>query len=69
MTRHRALSSRFYGGGGTAKRWRGPGCWSRPRMLKRNAYIGASVPRLEDFRFLTGRGIYAGDLRRDDLLP
>ena len=36
--------------------------------LKRNAYMGTAVPRLEDFRFLTGRGIYAGDLYRDALL-
>jgi carbon-monoxide dehydrogenase large subunit len=40
----------------------------RDSPLKRNAYIGAPVPRLEDFRFLTGRGIYAGDLYRDALL-
>jgi aerobic carbon-monoxide dehydrogenase large subunit len=40
----------------------------RDSPLKRNAYIGAAVPRLEDFRFLTGRGVYAGDLHRDRLL-
>jgi len=31
--------------------------------VKPNSYIGAAVNRLEDLRFLTGRGTYAGDLR------
>jgi carbon-monoxide dehydrogenase large subunit len=35
--------------------------------LKRrgNAYIGAPVERVEDFRFLRGRGEYVDDIRRD----
>lgn len=33
--------------------------------VKPNSYIGATVNRLEDHRFLTGRGIYAGDLTRE----
>ncbi len=36
--------------------------------MNRNAYIGAPVPRLEDFRFLMGRGVYAGDLKREGML-
>ncbi len=36
--------------------------------MRPNSYIGAAVNRLEDFRFLTGRGIYAGDLTRERLL-
>ena len=30
--------------------------------MARNAYIGAGIPRLEDARFLRGRGTYVGDL-------
>ena len=37
-------------------------------MNKINAYIGASVTRLEDARFLTGRGCYVGDVSRPGLL-
>ncbi len=37
-------------------------------MRRPNSYIGAPVARLEDFRFLTGRGIYAGDLNREGML-
>ena len=33
-----------------------------------NSYIGAAVNRIEDFRFLTGRGQYVGDLKRERLL-
>jgi len=33
-----------------------------------NSYIGAAVNRVEDFRFLTGRGQYVGDLKRERLL-
>ena len=33
-----------------------------------NSYIGAAVNRVEDFRFLTGRGQYVGDLKRECLL-
>lgn len=36
--------------------------------MRANSYIGAAVNRLEDHRFLTGRGIYAGDLSREDTL-
>ncbi|HEX5278508.1 MAG TPA: xanthine dehydrogenase family protein molybdopterin-binding subunit [Micropepsaceae bacterium] len=36
--------------------------------MRPNSYIGASVNRLEDFRFLTGRGTYAGDLFRENML-
>jgi aerobic carbon-monoxide dehydrogenase large subunit len=36
--------------------------------MRPNSYIGAAVNRLEDQRFLTGRGIYAGDLTRESLL-
>jgi carbon-monoxide dehydrogenase large subunit len=33
-----------------------------------NSYVGTPVKRLEDFRFLTGRGQYVGDLKRERLL-
>ena len=33
-----------------------------------NSYIGAPLKRVEDFRFLTGRGQYVGDLTRERLL-
>ena len=33
-----------------------------------NSYIGAPLKRVEDFRFLTGRGQYVGDLKRPGLL-
>ena len=36
--------------------------------MTRNAYIGAGIPRLEDARFLTGRGTYVGDLHPEGLL-
>ena len=36
--------------------------------MRANSYIGAAVNRLEDFRFLTGRGTYAGDLSRENML-
>src|SRR3954467_4144356 len=36
--------------------------------MTRNAYIGAGIPRLEDARFLRGRGIYVGDLHPQELL-
>lgn len=36
--------------------------------MKPNSYIGAAINRLEDFRFLTGRGAYAGDLTRQGML-
>ena len=34
----------------------------------RNAFVGSPVERLEDFRFLRGRGQFVDDLARDDLL-
>src|ERR1043166_10240865 len=37
-------------------------------QMTRNAYIGAGIPRLEDARFLTGRGTYVGDLHPEGLL-
>lgn len=37
-------------------------------MTRRNSYIGAPIERLEDVRFLTGRGQYVDDLKRPDLL-
>ncbi|MGE0627145.1 MAG: xanthine dehydrogenase family protein molybdopterin-binding subunit [Hyphomicrobiaceae bacterium] len=33
-------------------------------MKRVNTYIGAPVERVEDFRFVTGRGTYVGDLER-----
>ena len=37
-------------------------------MKRTNAYIGTPTLRREDFRFLTGRGEYVGDLFRDRML-
>src|SRR4029078_6773798 len=34
----------------------------------RNAFVGSPVERIEDFRFLRGRGQVVDDLARDDLL-
>src|SRR6478752_1588769 len=34
----------------------------------RNAFVGSPVERIEDFRFLRGRGQFVDDLARDDLL-
>src|ERR1700716_580336 len=38
--------------------------------LKRttNAFVGSPVERIEDFRFLRGRGQFVDDLARNDLL-
>src|SRR5215472_16680455 len=33
-----------------------------------NRLIGSAVPRIEDLRFLPGRGQYVGDLARDGML-
>jgi carbon-monoxide dehydrogenase large subunit len=38
------------------------------QMRTVNSYIGAPLKRFEDFRFLTGRGQYVGDLKRERLL-
>src|SRR5262245_9366656 len=38
------------------------------RKRPTNAFIGSPVERLEDFRFLRGRGQYVDDIARDDLL-
>src|SRR5215471_8181970 len=48
-----------------------PACGSIPLsagMKTVNSYIGAPLKRVEDFRFLTGRGQYVGDLKRQGLL-
>src|SRR4051812_48051119 len=48
-----------------------PACGSIPTnagMKTVNSYIGAPLKRVEDFRFLTGRGQYVGDLKRQGLL-
>jgi carbon-monoxide dehydrogenase large subunit len=37
-------------------------------MTRRDTYIGTPVERIEDLRFLRGRGQYIDDLRRDGLL-
>lgn len=37
-------------------------------MKKVNTFIGSPIERIEDFRFLTGRGQYVGDLNDRDLL-
>jgi aerobic carbon-monoxide dehydrogenase large subunit len=37
-------------------------------MRTTNAFIGSPVERIEDFRFLRGRGQFVDDLARDDLL-
>jgi len=34
-------------------------------MRRGNSYIGASIERVEDLRFLRGRGEYIDDIRRD----
>ena len=34
----------------------------------RNAFVGSQVERIEDLRFLRGRGQFVDDLARDDLL-
>src|SRR6202040_3486817 len=40
----------------------------RQAMIGTNRYIGSSVERIEDFRFLRGRGKFVGDLRREGML-
>src|SRR5689334_8612047 len=35
---------------------------------RRNAFVGSPVERIEDLRFLRGRGQYVDDLTRDELL-
>ena len=37
-------------------------------MTRRDSYIGTPVERIEDLRFLRGRGQYIDDLMRDGLL-
>jgi len=37
-------------------------------MIGINRYIGSPVERVEDFRFLRGRGEFVGDLRREGML-
>jgi carbon-monoxide dehydrogenase large subunit len=38
------------------------------RTRTRNAFVGSPVERIEDFRFLRGRGQFVDDLAHDDLL-
>jgi aerobic carbon-monoxide dehydrogenase large subunit len=37
-------------------------------MIRSNRYIGSPVERIEDLRFLRGRGQFVGDLRRESML-
>jgi aerobic carbon-monoxide dehydrogenase large subunit len=37
-------------------------------MIGRNRYIGSPVERVEDLRFLRGRGQFVGDLKRENML-
>jgi aerobic carbon-monoxide dehydrogenase large subunit len=39
-----------------------------PTQRARNAFVGSPIERLEDFRFLTGRGQYIDDLTSDRML-
>jgi aerobic carbon-monoxide dehydrogenase large subunit len=39
-----------------------------PAQRTRNAFIGSPIERLEDFRFLRGRGQYVDDLAREEML-
>ncbi len=39
-----------------------------PTQRVRNAFVGSPIERVEDFRFLTGRGQYVDDLAREDML-
>ena len=37
-------------------------------MIGTNRYIGSPVERIEDLRFLRGRGQFVGDLKRESML-
>ena len=37
-------------------------------MIGTNRYIGSPVERIEDARFLRGRGQFVGDLKREGML-
>jgi len=37
-------------------------------MIGTNRYIGSPVERIEDWRFLRGRGEFVGDLQREGML-
>ena len=37
-------------------------------MIRTNRYIGSPVERIEDLRFLRGRGQFVGDLKREGML-
>src|SRR4051794_28393616 len=37
-------------------------------MASRNSFVGSPVPRLEDPRFLQGRGEFVGDIKRPGML-
>src|SRR6202158_881222 len=41
---------------------------SEEAMRGTNRYIGSPVERIEDLRFLRGRGEFVGDLRREGML-
>src|SRR5262249_56012034 len=47
-------------------RWRTP--MASDQLLRRNAYVGSPVERIEDLRFLRGRGKYVDDLSVEGLL-
>jgi hypothetical protein len=37
-------------------------------MIGTNRYIGSPIERIEDLRFLRGRGQFVGDLKRESML-
>ena len=37
-------------------------------MIGTNRYIGSPIERIEDLRFLRGRGQFVGDLKREGML-
>jgi carbon-monoxide dehydrogenase large subunit len=41
---------------------------STPTQRARNLFVGSPIERLEDFRFLTGRGQYVDDLHSENML-
>src|SRR5215471_3526379 len=48
------------------QRWRT--AMASDQLLRRNAYVGSPVERIEDLRFLRGRGKYVDDLSMEGLL-
>src|SRR4051812_35931815 len=63
MPMHRLYSDRG-GGARSARRL----FEDRQVMIGTNRYIGSPVERIEDFRFLRGRGEFVGDLQRESML-